>query len=463
MNSRLFFCTMICASVLAADTVGEVKETRKGKVAAPLPANRVADWLEQSLDRLADEVRRAGGNLAKGVSTDVWPRGIESLSPQMANRLGKAWDRDGDGVVNADECRWWLEVAYGFRRPDGTSLQAESGAMVNHIYLLGLDKDSDGAISRAEFIKWYWAGPTENPGVFVQFDLNGDGRLTFEETSVNPMFQLEPVGQLARFDVNADGYVDRRELVAKATKPQMALAERVVRAFDEDHDRRLSVYEFGGTPFSVGVIDLYHPGKDLNDDARLSWSEFYTDDLLFGVELARRYFMLFDLDGDGALSFAEFAFPVRLDRISPEIAFQIQDKNSDGRLLLEEVFTDKKPPAEDAAAMERYEMRLAHAEDHLAADDLDGDGGVDLGEFIQSREAAKRVRVRRSGGEDMPLAYWLRKGVLVANGLIVLIVSWFVFRRQPRNGAARDAGRGDAGAASADATVAARDGDEPTQ
>lgn len=434
---RLFLCTFFILAdrlLFAADVVEEQAiSPAAGSSETTAQPSRVADWLEQSLSRLGDDVRRSGGDLEQGVPAGSWPRGSEALSPQLASRSAAAWDRDGDRVVTGEECRWWLEVAYGLRRVDSASLQAEHGATVNHIYLLGLDKDSDGSISRAEFIQWYWAGPTKNPEIFSRFDRDADGRLSFEEAAGNPSFQLDPAKQLARFDVNKDGYVDRQELVAKATKPQMALAERVVRAFDENHDGRLSVYEFSGTPFSTGAIDMYHPGKDRDDDAQLSWAEFYTDESLFGVELARRYFVLFDLDGDGELSFAEFAFPVRLDKISPEIAFQIQDKNSDGKLQLTEIFTDKKPAPDDAAALERYEMRLAHAEDRLAADDLNGDGGVELSEFVRAREAAGRALANRLGGRSTAWAYWLRKGVLIANGLIVLGVAWFALRRRPRH------------------------------
>lgn len=451
---RIHFCTS-CVAFFALVAVAKAVETPAAGDASHagdqvVQPHRVADWLEDSLKRLREELHRAGGDLEKGVADNAWPRSGQSLAPQLVNRSARAWDRDGNGLVSADECRWWLEVAYGFRRPNGANLRTERGATVNHIYLLGLDKNSDGAISRSEFIAWYWAGPAKNPEIFTRFDLDGDGRLTFEECAGNPSFQLEPVGQLARFDVNRDGYVDQQEFLAKATKPQMPLAERVVRAFDDDRDGRLSVYEFSGTPFSMGAIDLYHPGKDGDDDAKLSWNEFYTDDSLFGVELAARYFKRFDLDGDGTLSFYEFAFPVKLDRVAPEVAFQIQDKNSDGSLVLGEIFTEKKPSADDSAAMERYEMRLAHAEDRLMADDLNGDGGVDLKEYVHAREAALRASRYRSGGGSTALAYWLRKGVLIANGLIVLGVAWFVLRRKPRHGTAGRSEASETGPAQAD-------------
>jgi len=47
------------------------------------------------------------------------------------------------------------------------------------------------------------------------------------------------------------------------------------------------------------------------------------------IGLFREYFDRFDLDKDGLLTYDEFEFSVDLDKITPAIAFRMQDKNGD--------------------------------------------------------------------------------------------------------------------------------------
>src|SRR5258708_1990117 len=77
--------------------------------------------------------------------------------PRSAYELKQAtfeqWDRDGDGGISREDCRWLVEAGYGLRRVDGQWLHLPSGEIVYWWHFKNLDKNRDDRISREEFFK----------------------------------------------------------------------------------------------------------------------------------------------------------------------------------------------------------------------------------------------------------------------------------------------------------------------
>ncbi|MDB5347801.1 MAG: translocation protein TolB [Schlesneria sp.] len=199
----------------------------------------------------------------------------------------------------------------------------------------------------------------------------------------------------------------------------------------------LTYRDFQATPFGNHITDWYAPLVDKNQDAKISWEEFYDNTAPHAILLYREYFNRFDRDHDGFLSFDEYELSVDLDKITPEIAFRVQDKDYDNSLAFGEVFTDQKPTTKDPAEIERYEMRLAAAETRFLADDLDHSRSLNLDEFRRSKEAALKAverktkaltRHRRSQPSNLPFIAFVIADVLVLSG-----AAWYAFKRFAKN------------------------------
>ena len=400
----------------------------RGEIADP-----VVVWMERQLTEVTNIFRRQDRDSDGRLSLREWPGGeITAASPDLGSIPTKIWDRDHDGYVVLAECRSILELAYGIRLPDGSAVRLPTGLVVNVAMLRQFDTDKDGMLSKSEFLSKFWLAPQKNLEIFNQHDQNKDGRWNWAEIQTSPEMTTDILGQFLWLDTDLDGLVDQHELDARMATWQKSVGSRLMRAFCTSGDGRMSFQEFRSTPLANPVADWYAPRNDKDHDAKLSWSEFYDETFPLLIGLYREYFNRFDLDKDGSLTYDELEFSVDLAKVTPEIAFRMQDKNGDGRLVLSEVFTEPKPTTKDKDVIERYEMRLGVAETKFLADDANRDGALDVAEFQQSKEAALKAverktkalsRHRKNQPSNLPFIAFVVLDVLVLIG-----AGWYVWK-----------------------------------
>lgn len=367
------------------------------------------------------------GALARG----DWPeKQIAREIPSVADVPFDQWDQNRDGKVDDAEVRWLLDVTYGLRRPDGRPLRTLNARVLSWNYVRMLDTDRDGVLSRDEFVPKFFLGEAKSAERFTELDADKDGRLDDDEMA--PAFWRDTVWEFFSLDADLDGRLTTEDFFKFGYAE--GICRRTVRACDDDGDGKLSFNEFRATTFENPTSDWYASRRDADNDGRLSWKEFYIEESPLLAAQCRYIFGRFDLDKDGYLSYAEWDFEVDLAKVPPEESFRIKDLDGDGKLTFQEVFAEKKPADGDPQAMERFEMRLAAAENRFQSDDRDSNGHLDLEEFNRSQqsaiEAARRQSKALSNRQTMLQGnYWVRKSVLVVNEIAFLAVVWAVMRR----------------------------------
>jgi len=376
----------------------------------------------------------------------------KNLSPDLEGLERVSPDSNRDGTISREEVRRVVEIAYGARRPDGALMRFPDGQVFINMYFEQWDKNQDGKVSLEEFASKYRTNTmttrlrriASNPRPekvsssdanadrqFLLIDTNQDGFLAPSE--IHPILADDRFTLFLYFDQDLDGGISLTELLAKTKSWKPEMVTSLFSAGDDDRSESLSFREFCLTPFLNRVRDWSRKRKDTNRDTLLSYAEFQPDSGLFASALSRRFFRLLDQNHDGTLGYDEFAFDTDRDKIPPAVAFQVQDRDRDGKLAFKEVFTEAKPSATDKPALQRYEMRLGAAESRFLADDRDRDGTLSPAEFQQSREAALAAverktkalsRHRRTSGGD-----WFYPMVLALNACIALGGGWYLFRR----------------------------------
>lgn len=233
-----------------------------------------------------------------------------SISPDGTARYGSAAlaqaDLNRDGQVTRDEARRFLEIQLGIRAPNGDSLRAANGRVVNWKRFHWLDADKDGVISRDEY---HAKGGANAEKVFASGDRDGDGLLTWDEyrDPVWPTGHEDPIEWFRRADTNLDGLIDAEELLAGTMEYRRPLAAMILPVFDEDNDGRLSLNEYRFCMLGNWICGWESIRTDANRDLQLTFDEFLNEKEEF-LLLQRLYFHRFDRDGDGRLSKAEYAF-----------------------------------------------------------------------------------------------------------------------------------------------------------
>ncbi len=373
--------------------------------------------------------------------------GLARSIPSLGLSDWRTWDRDGDGKVSQNDCRWLLEAAYGQRRLDGTLLYLSTGRIVHRWRFQRRDKNRDERITREEFLRDR-PDPTGLRARFKGYDLDGNGEVSFKEWAEsldqNSDQKFDPIAAFLRIDKDLNGQVDPAELkigitsVEETEKSLMQLLDSVFPGFDLNSDGTLSLDEFRGTMLMNRVELWLDVQQDLDHDARLSPAEFsWTPGLELSL-LKAEYFRRLDINRSGYLETNEFRFKISPDQISPEILFRARDRNTDGRLTLGEVVQDlriKPVPANNRA----YEAQVVRIEEAFLKADSNHDKSLSWDEFNTPQGASVLVSEKALKSRDLrslrsePVAdssrSWLVP-VLVINVLAVGgVIAYLFFKR----------------------------------
>ncbi|MDB5347799.1 MAG: translocation protein TolB [Schlesneria sp.] len=345
-------------------------------------ADPVGDWVEEKLKQVTAAVRK--GPIGEDhVKASEWPvTRINEISADLGSIPTETWDRDGDDSITLAECRVLLEIAYGIRKADGSTLRLPSGRMLNLDVFGQFDANEDGALSQAECVARQWMRPEQ----FQQRDLNHNGQLDWSEFAACPEMTLDPLEEFYWYDTNLDGQIDELELVADAAAHpwHKNIGARLMAAFSTQGGV-LTYRDFQATPFANHVTDWYSPLEDKNQDVKISWAEFYNNTTPQAILLYREYFNRFDRDHDGSLSYDEYKFPLDMLRVPAEYVFVARDRDGNQLLTLEEFLDETPPTYADQVSKNQFEMRRQFVAELIAKADTSGDGRLSLAEYAASK------------------------------------------------------------------------------
>ena len=366
----------------------ELKSNRRG--AAPAKRDRGPASLIQRLDKDGDgkiskaefpeQSRLKFGRLDRNgdgfITKDEIPQGNqrgrrkknEKQLREMATRLMKRHDKDGDGKLTAGELvtpgadgqkgRARFNLKKSDKNGDGAidlneltmvlaqaqkrgqrgrnprmlrqalqRMDADKDGRITRKEWRGrketfarLDADKDGAVTKQEIEKFVatmkrWRG-AGGEAIFRRWDGNKDGKITLDEWRGRKEF-------FARFDRNKDGVITPDEVTVmrgrrgKGHGPDVRSGKgsaHFLQKYDKDRDGRVSKKEF---PHERRFAEI-----DANGDGVLSKPEIEEalDKRMRESKLG--FFERFDLNGDGKVTRAEFT--------GPAADFEKRDRNNDG-------------------------------------------------------------------------------------------------------------------------------------
>ena len=287
-----------------------------------------------------------------------------------------------------------------------------------------IDANGDGAISKPEMKSGMNLNENELEVVFALGDIDQDGEISLSEfvrlmcpaaesglSKFRNSFRniQEIVSAFKRFDLNGDGALSQQELVNGMRSCQMSFSAAEVKAIfalaDVNQDGEINFVEFVSALFPVasdGLAKLRNALKTLSNVKSL-FKKFDADrdgeitfqELKSGMNSVaklsdgelRAVFAVGDVDGDGKISFSEFArmiIPSADETISIlkkslgsahdiELAFKKFDVNKDGKISKQEL----------SNGLSGRGLKLSNVEVDTIFDvaDLDGDGEISLEEF----------------------------------------------------------------------------------
>jgi len=408
---------------------GLVPLEQRGDVPDP-----VAELAAKALETWSSLAKAAG---EASLSSRNWP------SDELEKQLGPlgavefwVWDANRDGQVDPAEARRLIAIAYGLERSDGTPLRRPNGLVLFSSYLEGTDKNQDGLLSAEEFVPHYWQERSQAQELFSRLDGDKDGRLTYADFWKTPAISVDTYGAFLYLDKDFNGLVSRQELLeGKSSGATEARIEQMFPAFDENGDGQLSLREYRLLPIGMNYITYQVWGRqDADNNGWLSWKEFFSSNEPPLIGLAWEIFRHLDHDKDNQLGIDELEFQFDPAKVPVEIEFRIADRSRNQRVEFSEVFRDPKPESSKGPDFERYQMRLARAEDKFLRDDKDHSGWLTLDEFTESRQAAVAAaeRHRRATGRlsKSETRDWFLPAFLVVDALVLIGVGWLVLRRR---------------------------------
>lgn len=352
------------------------------------------------------------------------------------------WDLDHDGQITPGEARRLVEVAFGVRVLTGEPLRS-GGRVLDWRLFRGLDADGDREVPREDYLAAV-RPPVEDPqGWFRSLDADGDDRLDLAEFG-RTYHRTDPAAEFLGLDADLDGRLSPGELEALSVD-RRPLAKYLIPGFDDDGDGGLSLREYQLTPV-INLLTSWHVAVDANADGRLNLPEFQFASPPALAALAAEYFRRLDADANGDLGFHEWAFVIDPARAPAEVVFSHKDADGDRRLAFEELRSDLPRPNPGDRVDLAQEHALVVAEEAFLQADANGDRFLDLQEFSTDagREAAVPGSSALSTKIDVAAAPILGPNgwggmsartcaVLAFNGLLVLAITAFLFRKSGRH------------------------------
>jgi Ca2+-binding EF-hand superfamily protein len=347
------------------------------------------------------------------------------------------WDRDRDGEISDAEAVRLVAIAYALCDESGAPLRTSTGHVLYTTFSRRMEQNGDQSLNLAEFTKNHWLGTQRAIEIFHEMDENKDGQVAYGELARSHTTNVDVFNAFVALDVDLDGFIGKSEIsTSGASGASDARIQSMLDRFDKNLDGKFSLREYLLMPIGMGYVsyDVYYR-TDENGNGYLDWKEFFPESGPLFLGLAAALFERFDADHDGRLGVDEFEFTVEPHHIPPEMSFRMQDRNRDSRLTFAEAFVEPKPADERPEELERYQVRMALAEDRFQADDTNADGFLSPDEFAKSRAAAAELaeRHRRAMGKSGAAAGfvpsdWLFPAFVVGDVILLLGAAWYFLK-----------------------------------
>jgi Ca2+-binding EF-hand superfamily protein len=226
----------------------------------------------------------------------------------VTGRLLQQADTNADGRMSRSEAKQFLMLQIGIRWPDGPRLRERTGRLVRLNRFIEMDQDRDNSISRAEFdLKWPDQRSLEDD--FRQNDTDANGVISYREyADPSGANYFDPVEWFRRADTNLDALLDFDELQRASSPERSHLVASSLSSFDDDSDGKLSLRDYRLSMHANVNYTWEAKLVDRDGDGWLSYEEFAFNRVdLFQLQ-RRFYFHRLDRDGDQRLTVSEFEF-----------------------------------------------------------------------------------------------------------------------------------------------------------
>merc|ERR1719295_2091910 len=323
---------------------------------------------------------------------------------EQIDAIYEVGDANGDGVLDMGE---FIAIMYPAASEAVAKLSGKYPAIdeVKELFKK-IDFDNDGSITKQEMMdSCIRFTKQEVDAIFALGDINDDGALDLEEF-IGVMYPdaSTTAGRLrSRFsdmnmvkkafsiiDTNSDGKVSKEEMSAL----DMFNGQEVDALFllgDANNDGEIDLEEFIGVLYPMVAQALSKMTKDIKN-----------------VEDARFVFKQFDHDGDGLLSQEELRRSgSRFTNAEVEALFAIGDINGDGEIDIDEFINVMCPAATTLIARIKDQIKTGNFNEQevdavFDLGDVDRDGEIDLKEFIGVMQTAA-PQAYSQAGEDIEI------------------------------------------------------------